>query len=257
MNTTPHLEARALSKTYHGETGQVEVFADFSLSLSMGTVLSVIGPSGCGKSTLLAILGGWIKPDTGLVLLKGKQADGPSPARPVCFQGDSTFRWMTVRQNIEFGMRAQGRIDDPLIEQLLSRTGLDEVAAAWPRELSGGMRKRLELARVMAAATPGAVLLMDEAFASVDPPTRVGLHILLRDLIQAHNYSAILVSHDTLECAFASDEVIVLSGRPAQVRHHIMSGLSSPRTESSLWTTEFRDFHNQILDCYFEGEFSG
>jgi NitT/TauT family transport system ATP-binding protein len=224
------------------------VLNDVSFDIPPGNVVALMGPSGCGKSTLLSIIGGWIFPDSGRVLVDDVEVRDPGPDRPVCFQSDTAFAWLSVIDNLRYGPRVQRRAVLPELEFLLDRVGLTGFGDTWPRDLSGGMRKRLELARVMAAAAPDAVLLLDEAFGSVDPKARLELHGLLRALLSDFGHSALITTHDPFEACFVADAVIVLTPRPATIAQYIVIPFGPQRDIALVTSRPFQMLHAQLLD---------
>jgi NitT/TauT family transport system ATP-binding protein len=213
-----------------------------SFDIYAGDIVAFMGPSGCGKSTLLSIIGGWRKQDGGTVILNGSPCDTPGPNRPICFQADTAYDWLTTYENVAFGRKIQGRTDVG-VRDLIREFGLDAFRSAYPRELSGGMRKRTELARVICAASANAVLLLDEAFASLDVPTRIPLHLLLRETIRERTLSAIVTTHDPREAAFVADRIIILTGRPSTVGAVVQVPFEQHRSATLLTRDDFASFH--------------
>jgi len=188
------------------------------LQAPAGQVLAVLGPSGCGKSTLLRVLAGFEQPTAGQVLLDGQLVTGPSPSRGMVAQAGGLFPWLTLRDNLAFGPRAQHRPAAEVssaVEDLLRATGLDGFADVLPRQLSGGMRQRAAIAQVLANRPP--VLLLDEPFAALDAQTRLRMHEWLLALLAERPTTTLLVTHDVEEALLLGDRLCLLSNRPARV----------------------------------------
>jgi len=213
----------------------VEALRDISLAVSPHEFVSVVGPSGCGKSTLLGLVAGFAAPSAGRVLDGGNPVNGPSPERGVMFQDYALFPWRTVRANIEFGPLAMGRPRAERAETaraLIQLVGLDGFEERYPHELSGGMRQRCALARML--ANNPAVWLMDEPLAALDPQTRIVMQDeLLRiwgDALPLEQRRAVLfVTHGIDEAVHLSDRVVVLARRPGRIHAIIDIPLARPR----------------------------
>ena len=210
--------------------------AGTSLRVRAGELVSLLGPSGCGKSTLLRIVAGALPADEGSVTVGGRPVTGPSPHRGMLFQTPMLFSWLTTRDNILFGPRAQRAArrherDDPELDQeaaaLLDRVGLAGFGAAFPNELSGGMQHRAAFARALAARP--SLLLMDEPFGALDAITRERMHEFLLDLWDQHRITIIFVTHDIEEAILLGDRVAVMGGDPPGIREVIDVPLARPR----------------------------
>ena len=161
-----------VTKTFVTPSGKITVLSDISLEVKRGRMLCIVGPSGCGKTTILNLISGFLTPTSGTVKINGRPIKGPGPDRAVVFQRDSVFPWLTVRQNLEYGPKVQGiprRQWAQRIEEYLEKVGLQDFANHYPKQLSGGMRKRVDIAR--AYANKPDILLMDEPFGSLDVMT--------------------------------------------------------------------------------------
>ncbi len=237
---TAKIEARGLCKTYVSASKgtQVEALRDVSFRVEANEFVSIVGPSGCGKSTLLSLVAGFAEPSAGSVLFDGAPVTGPGPERGVMFQDYALFPWRTVRGNIEFGPLARGidaaeraRISAKYIEMV----GLSGFEDRYPHELSGGMRQRCALARLLANQPD--VWLMDEPLAAVDLQTRV---ILQDELLRlwgdggdkAKRRSVMFVTHGIDEAVYLSDRVVVLGRRPGQIKEIVSIDLPRPRTDA-------------------------
>ena len=207
----PILRADGVAKRYPVGGAEQTVLPGLSLDLAPGEFLALLGPSGCGKSTLIGVLAGFLKPDAGRVLLAGRPAGGPGPDRAVVFQEDALFPWLTARENITLGLRARGASRDErraAAARLLARVGLAGRESSLPRELSGGMRQRLALARVLALEP--LVLLMDEPFAGLDAITREQMQDFLLELRAEWRTAMLLVTHDVEEAVKLADRILVM-----------------------------------------------
>jgi len=222
------ISATAVTHAYRTERGEVAALRDVSVRIAAGEFCALIGPSGCGKTTLLHILAGLLRPAAGTVLLP--------PALParlpaaVVFQGVSTFPWMTVLGNVEYGLRRLGvpRGDSRArAESEIRRVGLEAFRDAYPRQLSEGMRQRVSIARAFATDPP--VLLMDEPFAALDEQTRLVLQDELLRLWQERRPTVLFVTHSLDEAARLADRVLVMSARPGHIKADIPVPLPRPR----------------------------
>jgi NitT/TauT family transport system ATP-binding protein len=219
---------------YPTAAGPMRVVDGVSLDVRQGEFVSIIGPSGCGKTTLLNIVGGFVQPTRGRVLLDGAPIAGPGPDRGVIFQEYGVFPWRTVRGNIEFGLglranaRAAGRRRD-IVERYLALMGLADFAGHFPKHLSGGMRQRLALAR--AYAVQPEFLLMDEPFGALDAQTRTAMQDLLLQVLATEGKTVLLVTHSVDEAIYLSSRIVVVTARPARVRTIIDVPFGYPRSE--------------------------
>ena len=201
--------------------GAVEVFRDLSLDISRGEFVAVVGPSGCGKTTLLNLFSGFLKPSSGIVACAGR-------VRTV-YQHDSLFPWQTAAQNIAMGLRdlTSEPERDRQLKEMLRLINLEEFAAHYPHQLSGGMRQRVELARALAGATD--ILLLDEPFSSLDYLTRLRLRRELARMLEELPRTVVLVTHDIEEAAQLADRILVLSDRPARICRELRIAIPRPR----------------------------
>ena len=200
--------------------GSVEVFRHLSLQIARGEFVAVVGPSGCGKTTLLNLFSGFLKPSSGTMLCYGR-------VRTV-YQHDSLFPWQTVAQNIALGLRESNEAErSKQLEKMLRLINLEEFAAHYPHQLSGGMRQRVELARALAGATD--ILLLDEPFSSLDYLTRLRLRRELARMLEELPRTVVLVTHDIEEAAQLADRIVVLSDRPARIYRELSVSIPRPR----------------------------
>jgi NitT/TauT family transport system ATP-binding protein len=215
--------------------GPMRVVDGVSLDVRQGEFVSIIGPSGCGKTTLLNMIGGFVRPTRGVVLLDDAPVEGPGPDRGVIFQEYGVFPWLTVRGNIEFGLKlganarhAARRAE--IVERYLELMGLADFADHHPKHLSGGMRQRLALAR--AYAVQPEFLLMDEPFGALDAQTRTAMQDLLLQVLATEGKTVLLVTHSVDEAIYLSSRIVVVTARPARVRTIIDVPFAYPRSES-------------------------
>lgn len=220
--------------------GAVEVLRDVNLGVREGEFVCILGPSGCGKSTLLNIVAGFVAPSAGNVAIDGVPVAGPDPRRIFVFQERGTFPWLTVEQNIVFGLfRLSDREKRERIAHYVQLVGLKGFEKSYPRELSGGMKQRLEVARAL-AVNPD-VLYLDEPFGALDSITRLQMRRELLRIWEAEKKTILFVTHDIEESVQLADRVVVMSQRPARVRREIVIDIPHPRDISSSRYIELRD----------------
>ena len=220
---------------------------DINLEIHERRFVAVVGSSGCGKSTLLRIIAGLVQPSAGRVVHDGTVVRGPHHSRGFVFQADAVFPWLTVRQNVEFGLKSR-RIDRSerrrIADHWCGIVGLSDFADAYPRELSGGMRKRVDLARVY--ANDPDVLLMDEPFGALDAQTKERMQSELLGIWGESTKTVVFVTHDVDEAIFVADEVVIMSSRPGQIAARIAVDLARPRTEETRVSDEFAERRRSI-----------
>jgi ABC-type nitrate/sulfonate/bicarbonate transport system ATPase subunit len=225
------LHIQGVSKHYQSDRGRVTAIDRVDLRIHNREFATILGPSGCGKSTLLRIVAGLLWPSEGLVLLDGRVIDGPGQDRGMVFQSYTLFPWLTVKQNIQFGLDLQGmpRAEQGRIAQeFVEKVGLRGFEGAYPRELSGGMKQRVAIARAL--ANNPAVLLLDEPFGALDAQTRSLMQELLTDVWEELHKTILFVTHDVEEAIFLSDRVFVMTARPGRIKAEIAVTLPRPRT---------------------------
>jgi NitT/TauT family transport system ATP-binding protein len=215
--------------------GPMRVVDGIDLDIRQGEFVSIIGPSGCGKTTLLNLVGGFVKPTRGRVLLDDVPIEGPGPDRGVIFQEYGIFPWLTVRGNIEFGLRlAAARVSGAqrteIVDRYMALMGLADFADHHPKHLSGGMRQRLALAR--AYAVKPEFLLMDEPFGALDAQTRTAMQDLLLQVLATEGKTVMLITHSVDEAIYLSSRIVVVTARPARVRTIIDVPFGYPRDEA-------------------------
>ena len=221
---------RDVQKTYHSNTGLLDALRDVTFDIWEGEFLCIVGPSGGGKTTLLNLIAGLDRPDAGTVCCNGNLVGGPGPDRVVIFQESALFPWLTVIENVEFGLRMQGISKGERRERALEalRTvHLSRFAEAYVHELSGGMKQRAALARAL-VIKPG-ILLMDEPFAALDAQTRDLLHDELQDLWAKQQMTIVFVTHNVREAVCLGDRVLLLTARPGRIKREFRVDLPRPR----------------------------
>jgi NitT/TauT family transport system ATP-binding protein len=247
-SATPKIEARGVRKVYSSRRGRVTAIDGLDFAARPGEFVSIVGPSGCGKSTFLYILGGFVDATGGEVAVDGSEIKGPDPARGIVFQEFVLFPWKTVMGNVTYGLAEQGVARRERAERareyidLVKLTGFEK---HYPKELSGGMKQRVALARSLIMDPD--VLLMDEPFGAVDAQTRVVLQEELLAIWERTKKTVLFVTHSVEEALYLSDRVYVLSSRPARVREVIEVGLPRPRDpEAILAMPEYSALHGRI-----------
>lgn len=225
---------------------EIVAIRDLSLTIRDREFVAILGPSGCGKSTLLNILAGFEEPSSGRVLLNGVPVRGPGRDRGVVFQDYGLFPWLTVRKNIEFGLQNQGipKAKRQLITRDFTRlVHLEGFEDRYPRELSGGMKQRVAIARVL--ANDPRILLMDEPFGALDALTRHAMQKQLLEVWQRHQKTVLLVTHSVDEALYLADRVIVLSARPGRILDIVTVDAPRPR---DLTSVEFNRQRGRALE---------
>lgn len=237
------LELRSLEKTYiEKKTGsELKVLDGLDLAVAPGRLTCVVGPTGCGKTTLLRVIGGLEMPTSGDVLLDGHPVSGPGPDRGIVFQEYALFPWRTVLRNVTFGLNmkgVRGKEAGAVADRYLEKVGLTGCDNLYPRELSGGMKQRVAIARTLAVEPR--ILLMDEPFASLDAQTRNGMQEFLVGLWLETGATIVFVTHSVDEAVFLGQDVIGLSRRPARVVERFENTLPYPRRRTDQAFTSLR-----------------
>ena len=233
---------RDLWVTYPGRPGArpTDVLEGVSLTVRRGEFVCLVGPSGCGKTTLLNVVGGFLAPTRGEVRVEGEAVRGPDPRRIFIFQEGGVFPWLTVRDNIGFGLGGKPRAErERVVARSISMVGLAGFEQSYPRELSGGMRQRVEIARALAADPE--ILYMDEPFGALDYITRFQMRSDLVRIWQAERKTIVFVTHDIDEAVQLADRVVVMGRRPATIRAVVDVPLDRPRDIQSPGFLAARD----------------
>ena len=239
-----------VSMQFQTAGGLLDVVEDMSFSVNRGDFISLVGPSGCGKTTLMNMAAGFIQPTRGKVTLDGKPIVGPGPDRGVMFQEYGVFPWLTVEQNIAFGLnlKAHSKLSaaakKDIVERYLKLMGLVDFRKAFPKTLSGGMRQRLALARTYAVGPE--FILMDEPFGALDAQTRSAMHDLLLEVLFAEGKTVLLITHSVEEAIYLSNKVLVISARPSRIREVVEIPFPYPRHRSLPESPEFGALRSRI-----------
>ncbi|MFJ1470935.1 ABC transporter ATP-binding protein [Massilia orientalis] len=223
---TAHIVIDHVSKVFDGDGRRMVALQDISLEIPHGQFVCLLGPSGCGKSTLLNAVAGFAPPTTGRVLADGVPVAGPGPERGMVFQEYALFPWMTVEQNVGFGLEIKGMARAQIAARvggLLKLLSLEDFAKRYPKDLSGGMRQRVAIARVLALDSP--ILLMDEPFGALDALTRRNLQDELLRLWAELKKTVIFVTHSIEEAIYLADRIVVMTYRPGTIKRDILVDL--------------------------------
>jgi sulfonate transport system ATP-binding protein len=230
----PRIVLRDVHKEFATPNGSIAAVEGVSLTVNDGEFISLIGPSGCGKTTLLNLIAGFDQPTSGTIALDDKPVTGPGAERGVIFQEYGIFPWLSVRDNIAFGLSLRAsRIPRSEHEEIVRRyvelMGLRGFESAYPKTLSGGMKQRVALARAYAVRPE--FLLMDEPFGALDAQTRTAMQDLLLHVLESEGKTVILITHSVDEALYLSSRVVVITARPARVRTIISVPFTYPRRE--------------------------
>ncbi|HWU85240.1 MAG TPA: ABC transporter ATP-binding protein [Rhodocyclaceae bacterium] len=238
---------RDITVSYTQGSEAFNALSDISLDVQPGEFVSIVGPSGCGKSTLLNIVAGFLKPTRGVALIDGETISGPGADRGVVFQQYSLFPWLSVRKNVEFGLKMRGVSRSQRESQartLLGLAGLLDFENHYPDQLSGGMKQRVGIVRAL--ATSPQVMLMDEPFGALDAQTRVVMQEILTNMWQQLQLSVLFITHDIEESIFLSDKVYVMTARPGRIKAEIPVPLPRPRTPEMASSPEFLALYGKL-----------
>jgi len=240
-----------VSVEYPSSRGALRVVDDVSYEIADGEFVAIIGPSGCGKTTMMNMVAGFMQPTRGRVLLDGEPIARPGPDRGVIFQEYGVFPWLTVKDNIAFGLqlassRAKPAERDAICNRYMRLMGLTEFADAWPKMLSGGMRQRLALARAYAVRPQ--FLLMDEPFGALDAQTRTAMQDLLLQVLETEGKTVMLITHSVEEAIYLASRIVVMSARPTRIREEIRIPFAYPRAESVHETREFNELRSHLRE---------
>lgn len=248
------LQVKDLTRIYESGGGcQVTAIQNVNLEVKESEFVMIVGPSGCGKTTLINIIGGLDAATSGTVLLEGKPVTGPGADRGMVFQGYSLFPWLSVQKNVEFGLKMKGM---PAAErarkaqEYIELVGLSGFENALPKQLSGGMKQRVAIARTL--ANEPEILLMDEPFGALDAQTRVVMQELLAQISRRTGTTILFITHDIDEAVLLGQRVYVMSRRPGTIREVIEVSLPGERNHNSLVQPEFLETKKKIMDMLWQ-----
>jgi NitT/TauT family transport system ATP-binding protein len=240
------IQIKNVQKVFQGSGADVIALKDINLEIKDGQFVCLLGPSGCGKSTLLNAVAGFLLPSAGQILVHGVPVTAPGPDRGMVFQEYALFPWMTIEDNITFGLRIRKESPEKIktiLRDLLEMLKLTEFAKRYPKDLSGGMRQRVAIARILALDSP--ILLMDEPFGALDSLTRRSLQDELLKVCARFKKTVLFVTHSIEEAIYLADRIIVMSYRPGTVKKDILVEMPKPRSPTS---PEFNSLKKELSD---------
>jgi len=238
--------AKNLKKVFRSDEKEVVALNDFNFNVKENEFVAIVGPSGCGKSTFLHLIAGFEKLSEGELLFDGNIIEKPGPDRGYVFQHSTLFPWRTVKKNVMFGLEQKGtdkQRSEEIAGYFINMVGLSGFEDAYPHTLSGGMKQRAEIARVLAYEPE--VLLMDEPFGALDAQTRKVMQVELEKIWEKDTKTVILVTHSVIEAVYLADRVYVMTARPGTIKADINIDLPRPRDYTS---PEFLKYRKEILD---------
>lgn len=244
---TAKVKIDSVVKTFDTRGGEVVALNGVNLEIAEDEFVCVVGPSGCGKSTLLNLIAGLSAPTSGKVYVNGKEVKGPGAERGVVFQQYALFPWLTVKKNVEFGLKLKGLSKDEcdsIAMKYLKMVELEKFADSYPKELSGGMKQRVAIAR--AYAMNPEVLLMDEPFGALDAQTRTQLQTELLKAWQEENKTCFFVTHDIEEAIVLATRVVIMSARPGRIKEVVDIDIPYPRDQETKMSERFIELKNHI-----------
>jgi ABC-type nitrate/sulfonate/bicarbonate transport system ATPase subunit len=233
------IEVRALSKSFASDQGTLPVVADVSFTVRDGEFVALVGPSGCGKTTLMNIMAGFIQPDAGAVIIDGVQRSKPDSRGILISQQGSVFPWLTVRENLMFGLNGHAPANKlEIADRYADIVGLKGFEGSYPHELSGGMLKRAELARALVVKPE--ILYMDEPFSALDALMSLRMRTELLRILAKERHTVMLITHDVEEAIHVADRILVLSPRPTRIQASFDVPFPHPRRLASPQAQELR-----------------
>jgi ABC-type nitrate/sulfonate/bicarbonate transport system ATPase subunit len=233
------IEIRNISKAFASDKGPLHVVADVAFKVKDGEFVAIIGPSGCGKTTVMNMMAGFLKPDQGSVIIDGVERVRPSSKGILISQHGSVFPWLTVQENLMFGLNGHAWLDKAgLADHYAAIVGLKGFETSYPHELSGGMLKRAELARALVVKPE--ILYMDEPFSALDALMRLRIRNELLRILSEERHTVILITHDVEEAIHVADRIVVLSPRPARIQATFEVPFPHPRKLTSPAVQELR-----------------
>ncbi len=253
LATALKLEVRGVFKTFRQKHKSTAALQNIDLHLKKSEFVSIVGSSGCGKSTLLNIVAGLIQPCAGQVLVEGNPVQGPGADRGMVFQGYTLYPWLSVANNIAFGLKLRHLSKAQIKERVsyyLDVVGLTKFAKAYPKQLSGGMKQRVAIARAL--ANEPEVLLMDEPFGALDAQTKEQMQQFLLELWEQTRVTVLMITHDLEEAVFLSQRVYVMSAHPGEIRQMVTIPLPQHRNLDLKLTPEFIQVKRNIINAMRE-----
>jgi ABC-type nitrate/sulfonate/bicarbonate transport system ATPase subunit len=248
VSDRPVIELADVWKTFDKGGRSVEALQGISVGIARNEFAAILGPSGCGKSTLLNMVAGFDAPTRGAVRVDGEPVTAPSPRRAVVFQEPALFPWYTVLDNITFGLKTR-RVTPAAyrgrVEAIIGQVGLQGFESHYPAELSGGMKQRVGIARVLVMEPD--VLLMDEPFGSLDAQTRAVMQELLLSVWERHQQTVLFVTHDIEEALLLADSVSVMTARPGRIKKRLAVELPRPRALEVTTSPFFNELKREVL----------
>lgn len=249
-NVAARLKVENVSLSYRSPKGELFTALDnVSFEVPDQQFSVIVGPSGCGKSSLLYLTAGLNEPTSGSIYVGGQKVEGPGPDRGMVFQSYTLFPWLTVRKNIEFGLKRRGLPQDEIrtiVEFYLEEVGLKKFAEHYPKQLSGGMMQRVAIARAL--ANDPQILLMDEPFGALDSQTRLQMQQLLLKVWGNSKKTVVFVTHDIDEAILLADRIYVMGARPGRIKEILDVPLQRPRNMDVVMAPEFIQMKRHILD---------
>ena len=250
MSALNQLSIRGVSRTFTSARGKAtQALLPVDFEVRENDFVTILGPSGCGKSTMLRIVAGLDFPTTGQVVLDGQPVEGPGADRGMVFQSYTLFPWLTIEQNIRFGLRERGMPEAQQKERaayFIAKVGLRGFEQHFPKQLSGGMQQRTAIARAL--ANDPKILLMDEPFGALDNQTRVLMQELLLGIWEAERKTVLFVTHDIDEAIFMANRVAVFSARPGRIKTELAVDLPHPRHYTIKTSPEFMDLKARLTE---------
>jgi NitT/TauT family transport system ATP-binding protein len=256
-SANPRLRLADLGVTYISRDGHAtEAVRDVTLDIddkpNVGEIVVFLGPSGCGKSTILKSVAGLLVPTRGEILIDGVPVTDVGRDRGMVFQAYTSFGWLTVRENVEYGLRLQGIHGDERrtrSKKYLDAVGLADFADRYPKDLSGGMKQRVAIARTL--INKPKLVLMDEPFGALDPQTRWGMQSLLLDVSRTEDNTILFVTHDVSEAVYLADTIYIMAPRPTTILHRVDVPFFENRDMALKSSKEFRDVEKKLLDFLY------
>ena len=253
-NLIPKVQIKAVEKIYEGRNGKTIALNGVNLDIYNNEFICVVGPSGCGKSTLLNIIAGLHEASAGEVLVDGVKVEGTGVDRGVVFQQYALFPWLTVKKNVEFGLKLKKDITKEQREQIAMKyirmVGLEKFVNSYPKELSGGMKQRVAIAR--AYAVNPSLLLMDEPFGALDAQTRTQLQTELLKTWEEEQKTCFFITHDVEEAILLATKVVVMSARPGRIKEVIDIDIPYPRNQETKMLPRFTELKNYIWNMVYK-----